>query len=67
MWHVDFGVGKVLLVRGVLGVEAELDVRESCLDGRYKVVKSVWVRIKEKFILLHASKECIANYTKETG
>lgn len=40
-------MGKIFVVRGVIDVEAELDVYESRLDGRYKIVKSIWVRIKE--------------------
>ena len=65
MWHVGFCVDEVLVVRGIFGVETKLDVYKSRLDGCYEIVKSVWVRIKEQFVLFYILKECVADCTEQ--
>ena len=65
MWHVNFCLSKVFLVREVFSIEVELGVYKSRLNGRYKIVKSVWVRIEEQLILLYILKEFVTNCTKE--
>jgi len=60
-------MGEILVVRGVFGVEAELDVYKSRLDGRYTIMKSVWMRIKQQLVLFYGLKECFANCAKKVA
>jgi len=65
VWHEGFRMGEVIVVRGIFGVKTELNIYKSCLDGRYKVIKSVWVRMKEQFVLFYTLKKRVANCARE--